>query len=367
MYNLVGYVKNELKTFEEKPFSEVDSLVLSQMCYAYFDSFVAGLNELHRPIKLREMYRAEYFPVLFKGWCDTDSDRQLLFAAAASPRFRDIGLNFCVDELDHDKQKQFSAITFFLDPHTAYIAFRGTDTTWTGWKENFNMAFRSPVPAQIHAAEYLNAVASITRRKRVALIVGGHSKGGNLAVYAATMCHPRVQDRIKAVYSHDGPGFVPEFFDAGNYAAIASRVFKTIPQSSLVGMLLEDHEHYTVIKSEATGFMQHSPFTWAINGDKFIKLESVTGAAQYLDKTLNTWINSLSTSEREAFCEALYKILSDANITPSAIFEGKIIDKLPSLFAGYKELSPEIRTMLKKTLMSLAAISLKTASNMSKK
>ena len=362
--NIVNYAKTEFSSFEEKPFSDVDSLILSQLSYMYFDGLVCGLKGRGRRVKLRDLYLAEHFPDMFKGISDTDDDRALFFALAANPRFRDISLAYYTDESDYALEKQFSAVTFFIENSLAYVAFRGTDATMLGWKENFNMAFRAPIPSQIAAAKYLNFVAA---RAKCPIVVGGHSKGGNLAVYAAVMCSDKAKARIAAVYSHDGPGFMPKFFENGKYAAIESLVHKTVPQGSVVGRLLEDSEVYTVIKSDGVGLMQHSPYTWVVEDGRFITLQSITDRAEYMDRTLNEWIDSLSPDEMSEFSEIIYKVLSEANVTPVDLATGKLLESLPAVVNALKDLAPQVKSQAMNIVSRLTSISFKNMRKRHKK
>ena len=161
---------------------------------------------------------------------------------------------------------QFAAMTFDLPDGSSYIAFRGTDATIVGWKEDFNMAFQYPVPSQAEAADYLNEAARHCRGK---LYVGGHSKGGNLAVYAAANCRPDVSARLARVFSHDGPGFLEQALQSEAFRQVLPKIEKTLPQSSMIGMLLEHQENYKIVKSSSISIWQHNPFSWEINGDDF--------------------------------------------------------------------------------------------------
>jgi len=183
-------------------------------------------------------------------------------------------------------EKQFCAVTIFLNEDTAYIAFRGTDVTLVGWKEDFNMAFKSPVPSQEEAVRYVAEVAENFKGK---LLLGGHSKGGNLAVYVYAKLNRQLKDRIIKVYSHDGPGFKENAIDTLELESSQKIVEKTVPQSSVIGMLLESQEQYSIVKSNRTGLLQHDPFSWVIEGDHFIFVERLTKNAKYMDKSLHNW------------------------------------------------------------------------------
>jgi hypothetical protein len=356
MPNIIDYAQNELASFAAKPFNAVDSLVLSQLAYINLATLVPGSTSKYRTVRLGSLLRAEDFDQMFSNVRAAKENLQLLYALAANPRFRDIELNYFVDERDPILEKQFAAVTYYLDNKTAYVAFRGTDTTLLGWKEDFNMAFQSPVPAQQRAVEYLLTIAEKWRGE---LLVGGHSKGGNLAIYAAVMSAPSMQNRIRRVYSHDGPGFNEEFFQSPGFARLAGRIEKTMPQSSLIGMLLENQESYTVVKSNRVGLMQHDPFSWIVAGDHFQILNKLTSGAQYMDRTLNEWLAKISYEEREFFIDALYSVLVSANINSVLNSSAEWQNNLPLLIDKVKNIDPTTRTFVLRALKALAAAALK--------
>ena len=203
MGNIIDYVKEEMRKADEKPFSEVDSLVLCQFSYLLFDGIVPGFEQECGKTTVKDLYKAEFFSTIFPDNGSRKENQQLLLAMAASPRFRDMALCHYVNETDAAAEKQFAAITITVDEDTKYVAFRGTDSTLVGWKEDFNMAYITPVPAQQTAKEYVEKTAGQWQGK---LWLGGHSKGGNLAVYAGIHAEENVRGQIERIYSHDGPG-----------------------------------------------------------------------------------------------------------------------------------------------------------------
>jgi len=214
MKNMINYVMENGHSFESKKFNAVDSLVLSQLAYLNFDGVVPGIADITAPVSIQEVVAVENPDRLFQDVRESKSNRQLLTVFANSPRFRDTKLVFYVNQIDGKAEKQFSAVTYLMSDGTAYIACRGTDSTFVGWKEDFNMAFISPVPSQKEGVTYLNAVAD---RISCSLKIGGHSKGGNIAVYSAIKCRRSVQNRITHIFSYDGPGFRDEVFLSDGY------------------------------------------------------------------------------------------------------------------------------------------------------
>ena len=337
MRNMITYAEETLACFDRLPFNRVDSLILSWAAYLRLPEEHLEAHDW-QGVRLGELLRAEDFGCLFQRHWDVGSSRRLFTALAASPRFRDIRVMGYTQQTDPEQEKQFSAMTFQLNGDMGYVAFRGTDSTLVGWKEDFNMAFQYPVPSQEEAERYL---AQAAKHCRGELRVGGHSKGGNLAVYAAAHSAGEVQERIARVYSHDGPGFLGAVLRSGEFQAVTSKIDKTLPQSSLVGMLLEQQEKFRIVKSDRAGFWQHDPFSWLVEGNDFCFLEELTPDAQYMDKTLNRWIGSLTTAERERFVDSLYGLVDAAHIETLAQLRAEWHESVPAILRAASQLDPD--------------------------
>ena len=355
---VIEYVKTEMRTFEEHPFHEVDSLVLAQFSYIHLGNLIAPPAEgsVKKPLTLQQLYRAECFAHFFADQPDAAKNHRLLSACAASPRFRNIGIAYYEQDFDETREKQFCAMTFFLGADTAYLAFRGTDCTLIGWKEDFNMAFLTPVPSQEAALNYTHTVAKLIRGQ---LILGGHSKGGNLAVYAAMMSPAGLQNRIVSIYSHDGPGFRDNIFSSAGYLRISDRIHKTLPQSSLVGMLLEHQENYTIVESTAVGIIQHNPYSWIVRDGAFVKLNTLTSGADFLNRTLSEWLSGLANEQREQFVDALYSVISATDLTSFIELRDNWQVEFPALIETMKNMDEPTRRILHETLRSLMHMAVK--------
>ena len=241
MANIFDYMQwrdIELKKLE---FNEIDNLILSRLAYFPFDNIIKKEEE----ITLKEVYD-RYKKMKKPGIILQKEDIELFPILANSIRFGRIQLSNYVNKIDKIEEKQFSAITIILPDDTIYVAYRGTDKSLIGWKEDFKMSFSDIVPAQIDAVKYLNKVAKKYKNK---IRVGGHSKGGNLAVYAATFCLAKIQERIIKVYNNDGPGFNQKITQSKEYKNILSKVHTYIPQTSIIGRLLNHEEKTTILKS----------------------------------------------------------------------------------------------------------------------
>lgn len=409
MNDVLAYLQNQLASFDEVPFNAVDSALLAQFCMVRGEGIMpqvysgeaseaasskaregrGPLSELRgllgrlrrhaseraaepsaaaerdraevaqdakapvAPVRFVDLMRAELFPTMFSGMHAAQMKQQL-FWMAASPRFRDVLIYDHAAAFDEVRDLQFAATTYVCPGRFAYVGFRGTDTTLTGWREDFNMAYQAPVEAQALAARYLAAVAADPRLPE-ALILGGHSKGGNLAEYAALTTTPEVQGRIARLYNHDGPGFKAGLFTAADYAPLAGRMTKQVPADSMVGILMESFMPVEVVQATGRGFEQHSVFRWVVEGadgesgrgdaegtrdagevrdaetarnvsgalKAFATLPELPERTQRRAEALDRWLASLDSSEREAMVNALFAALKAAGITDaSQLFEG---------------------------------------------
>ena len=344
MQSIIEYAESEFRTLAEKPFSTVDSLILSQFSYIDFCGVVPGMEESSKTVRIADCLKAENFLSMIGETRDPKSNKRLLFALAASPRFRDIKMTSYVSEFDPISEKQFSAVTFILPDSCIYIAFRGTDDTLIGWKEDFSMAFVYPVPSQARALEYLLDISKSFSDKII--IVGGHSKGGNLAVYSAFTAPQSVQSRILRVYDHDGPGFKEGALDCEGFRQIEDRIEKTVPQSSLIGMLLEGHKKYTVVESSRFGVMQHDPFSWKVSDGAFVTTEEVSDGAKYMNRAIRDWLDQLSQGDREKFTDLLFGVLDagDARTFSEITLEWK--KNFYAIFTAIRETDPEMKKFI---------------------
>ena len=255
-------------------------------------------------------------------------------------------MNIIVNEWE----TQFCAVTFFLDDGTPYIAFRGTDETIVGWKEDFNMSFLSPVPGQNYSLHYLTLVASKLRKP---FYVGGHSKGGNFAIYASMKSTPEIQAQIIKIYSMDGPGFRPDLMKECNFDSISEKTIKILPHSSLIGMLFEKEIQYTVVASKTFGLAQHNPYTWLIENGSFYTVSNIYESRRFVDDTINEWILTLDEARLKLFIDTFYQVISASeaeNLIELSADWKKCMNKM---ITALKEVDKETRNMLKEMIKSL--------------
>ena len=301
-------------SFSQVPPGPVDALIFSALSYLSFGGSVTARPDI--PISLREASEEFFRETDQLERCRVKTDLSLLMAAAETDRFGNTHLIQFRDILIPEEDTQFAAITFLLDNNSAFLAFRGTDYSLTGWKEDFNMTFQESIPAQRLAVEYTQEISS---RYPVPLYLGGHSKGGNLAVFASVKSKALNRQRIQAVYNPDGPGFTDFVMKDPVYPEMVPRIRTIIPQSSVIGMLLEHEEPYTVIKSKQIGLLQHDFYSWLLDGPEFMPMEQVTDNSKFLDLTIKAWLSGMSSAERNEVVDTVFDLLSIGNV--SSVFD----------------------------------------------
>lgn len=308
--NLLDYLawRGDL-SFDRTPFCPVDGLILSALSYIRFDGLVP--EEAERSIPLSQAAE-DYLslPPHKGGRCRSEKDLLLLRALANAPRFARLELCAYADRFVPREETQFAALTVLPGDGSAFLAFRGTDGTLVGWKEDFNLSFMDVVPAQLEAAGYIQNVAAFFPGL---LRLGGHSKGGNLAVVGASLASVKVRDRVKSVWSFDGPGLNPYLLSRSGYQELRTRIRSFVPRSSVVGLLLAHEEPYTVVDSDQQGLFQHDPYSWQVLGPDFVRLEEVDAGSRLIDRTLKGWLAGLTNEQRETVADTLYTLLSSGD------------------------------------------------------
>lgn len=342
MSNIIDYInwRGDLD-IKIDGFNEIDNLILARLSYFPFD----GLIEEKEEVTIEESYK-RYKKIGTTGRILQEEDIDLFPLLAESKRFGKIRLSKYVNKLDVESEKQFSAITIILPDDIIYVAYRGTDNTIVGWKEDFNMSFSELVPSQTDAAIYLDEVSKSYKCK---IRVGGHSKGGNLAIYAATFCNPKIQDRIISVYNNDGPGFCDKVVNSKQYEAILSRVHTYIPQTSIIGRLLNHKEETNILKSTQTGIMQHDLYSWQLVGKKFTR-DELTNSSEFIDQTITNWLKEVKPEQREKFVDIFFEILNTTEVKTLSEFSNKKFTNAITMLKTYKNIDEESKEIMMKTL-----------------
>ena len=307
MANVFDYLKERGNIpLGADPLHEVDNLILSELTYTYLHGIVpddaSGIPlrdacrsyfSLHKPEEVRA-YKSFWAKAPF-----------LMEGMLSGARFADTKLCWYVDEVDQKSDTQMSSLTYQLPDGSVYVAFRGTDGSVVGWKEDFMLCYLSETGGQARAARHLNRIA---RTVTGPLTVGGHSKGGNLAVYAAAFCDPAVQGRIQAVYTNDGPGFRPEVLSSAEYQRVLPRIRSIIPDTAIIGLLLASKARHRVVRSSAAGLYQHDGFSWMVEGNRFVSA-SLTAVGGLIDSALGDWLAQMDDDTRRSFVDTVFGLL----------------------------------------------------------
>ena len=348
MYNLFDYLdwRGDL-SFGNATLCPVDTLVFSVLSYLRLEGIVPESPKAE-PVRLADAASA-YFEA--NPDAKESNHHAFLRALAASVRFGQLRLVGAQKEFNAQTGIQFSAYTALLPGQNLFVAFEGTDGTLVGWEEDFRMSYECPVPAQLRAVEYLRAVAAAYPLRRI--FVGGHSKGGNLAMFAAVHAGPEVAYRIRGVYNHDGPGFCDGTLASVEYLAMRDRIRTYLPESSIVGVLLEHDENYQIVKSEAKGLAQHDPYSWAVQGPDFVYTNERTAFGQQTEAIVDHFVNSFSPERKRMFGEALFTVLgASKQDTVSGIMENKA-QSIKNIVKSFASLDPEVRELLITTVSAL--------------
>ena len=345
MGSIIDYARTETRGFSIHPFREADALVLAQLSYDDVPDCMPRLEgvesqygtlrnrvkhfDFRHPFRSIRMLRQPPFDgisiaraddelhhdravpdhdVENVGLVDPQVTHDFYHAVASNPRFSDIEMGAFLEQFDGEEQTQFAAVTYLLPSGALVVAYRGTDDSLVGWKEDFNMAFQYPVPAQATAADYLARVAALW--KDAPIVLTGHSKGGNLAVYASAFCGEEIQSRIESVYNHDGPGFLSEVVTREGFQRILGRVHTFVPQSSVVGMLLQHEEGCAIVHSTNTWLLQHDLYSWETACNGLVFTEARTRSSRFIDSTLKAWLTQMNPEERGKLVDGVYTALS---------------------------------------------------------
>ena len=357
MKNMLDYIKEfGHVSFEERAFSEIDALVLTELEYLPLEKVVPSDENGENFVTVKEIaeYMQEHKQELFdeNPMMITQERHEVSQVIADAPRFQSLKFFGVVSEWDKDTTKQFAAVTVEVEPSVRLVVFRGTDETLIGWKEDFLMTYSPLVAAQTDAKEYLAKQASLWGGD---LMISGHSKGGNLAIYAAATQEEDVQLRIVDIFCFDSPGLYRSVLETKGYQNIVPLAMRYIPQDSLVGLMLESEVPYVIVKSNATGAMQHSAMTWGIEDGQFIKMEKLTKNSQLNDQTFKKWTESVSDEELELFWNVFFELLFSVGIDTVNDLYGQFMHYVQEFLKAAGDMDEEKREVLIRVALLLVS------------
>ena len=328
--------------FCKETFSPVDMLIFSELVYSPLENVEPSCFGK----KIGELFPLVYPDGVVSGTSSLDDELFYLWTQLRDyPRFADIRLVNFVSKFDTQQQMQFAAATFVFGDMMV-IAFRGTDASIIGWKEDLNMGYETPIPSQSEAVAYIDSVS--VRNKDIYLC--GHSKGGNLAMYGGAFC--KKPKRIKAIYSFDGPGFDDDILATNKWMATMEKVSSYIPESSIIGMILSHSCEYTIVKSDNVGIMQHDPFNWHIEAGRFEEVAETSFMSKLFRGTMQRFLASCPKEQRRVLVETVFKIIEASGAT----ITNDIIPGLLRHLGGVKRILQEVPEEDKQALSQMGRI-----------
>lgn len=351
MGNIMDYIswRGDL-TFAQSPFNEVDNLILACFSYVNLDRIPAVTRQ--KGIELKKLVKEFKKLHTIK---ELEADKSfirlapfMMFEMAESVRFGNCVIRNYVNEIVTEAEQQFSAVEIVLEDGTSYISFRGTDDTIIGWKEDFNLS-TGVVPAQERAVEYMQRISD---KASGMLRVGGHSKGGNLAIYGSVMCKS-VHDKILEIYSNDGPGFSKEFQDSPETAEMMPKIIRIIPEYSIIGTLLEHEKQPIIVASTSRGLLQHDGFSWEVQGPGLVRRDSLNKTALRFIEILHKWINGMDTEQKRLLIEDLFATLQASGCENLSEVQSGGIKSLAAMVKRLDKFAPESRGMMQELLTAI--------------
>ena len=350
MSNIIDYVRRMKDVpFEIAPLNEIDSLIFSQL--AYLDYSLLPTKESY---SFLEIYNSNLVPLLVKRTWNAENNSLLFSEISTSTRFRSIKVHEVINLISESEETQFSAVTFELSNNHYFLSFRGTTSTFVGWKEDLNMSYLTIIPSQKSAADYLERIHDKFGGK---YYLGGHSKGGTLAVFAAVFTKREINENIIKVFNHDGPGIHSSLRSSDQFRKTRNRIQKIVPEASVVGIMLEEERDVSIIKSSAWSILQHDPYTWLINEDKFLRTPSTTRFSNYTQRTISSWVSAIDEETKRNSLASLYEITKSMETTYLADAVEQWPKNIKILITGVKYADKGIRKdwgIVTKTLIEVS-------------
>ena len=352
----MGYVFEYLKwrgdiSFAEKRLSEIDSMILSMIVYVDFAAVCNKDDEYMRDAAGGYCIDNEYKGVKLGLIIPSKKINRLFCEAAQCRRFATVRISDYVAKTSEEEICQFAAATFHLPGKRMVVTFRGTDDTIVGWREDFCLSFCDEIPAQRMAVEYLETMAKKYPDEKI--YVTGHSKGGNLSLYAATRASDEVKLRLVKVYCHDGPGLSYKMINSDEFQSIKRKVAIYLPQSAVIGTMFENGGKYTVVKSNAIGAVQHDPFSWELDGPTFARLDSLSDRGKKNEEQFRSRIGKMTLEDKREFVDTFFSMVDSTGAKTLSDFSGKGIKKFALMIKNYGGLDKEKREIMLALLLRL--------------
>jgi hypothetical protein len=349
MNNVFGYIDDQSDSlFGDQPLCEVDALIFAWLSYFEIEKLDnLGLDcrnlTLSQVVEKAEQNLGEFKrPDKLAKLISTMTGAWMLKQVSDKVRFKDVRIGDYRTVTDHENGIQFSATSYVLDNGIEVVSFRGTDTSVAGWKEDCMTTFSRTIPSQDMALDFVNA-----REASHPIIIAGHSKGGNLAIYAASECRSELVPVITDIYNFDGPGFCYDIGTTVNFNAIRDRIHSYVPGSSVFGMLMKHMDDYVVVSSMNAGIMQHYAFYWKIEGRSFVLQKGRNMSSRSMDAAFNQWLDEFSFEERKAFVETVFTIIEESGVKYFDEFTSIGFARMREVFSKMRKLDPQKKKMIR--------------------
>ena len=333
------------------PFNEVDNVIFSYLSYIEFGKLLEEKGDGFFDLKEQYEHFCEKHSMeeIKTAGQFTERAPLLLQKMMEGARFQDTKVGYYVKDFDKDTVKQFAALCFLLPDGTNYVSFRGTDETITGWREDFLMSCKSETAGAKEAVSYFNKVAKALEGK---FILGGHSKGGNFAMYAAAFCEAEYKERIVQVYNNDGPGFREEIIQSPEFQELLPKIITIAPQSSIIGQLLSNPAEQHVIHSTAKGILQHDAMTWEAEKDALVSSE-LDELSEYTKTTLGSWLESMDDETRESLCTTAFSLIESTKSETFIEFSGNLMKNMETIWKEMGKLPEDKKKEIMNALSKL--------------
>lgn len=339
MANINDYIKwrGDIALDKDYPFNEVDSMILARFSYLIFEQIKMESEETIETISMK-MDKFENDDFHYNG------DKELISYLGKSSRFKNMKVTDFVKNNERENEKQFGAIVIHINKYELYVSYIGTDNTIYGWKEDFNMAFMSNVPCQIEGKEYLKRIANKYKHKKIR--IGGHSKGGNVAIYSAIMADLKIQDRIIKVYNYDGPGFNQEIANEYAKETIIEKIETYFPQESIIGRIMNHEEKCSVAFSKEKGILQHDIYSWQVLGTNLIYSAKLTKSSEIMNTAVTSWLTNTSNEQRKIFIDTIFELFYATDANTFGEISKNLMNNLSIIFKKYGEISKEDKKIM---------------------
>ena len=345
MNNLLSYInKYGDISFDKEGLNELDIAILTVLSYLNFDGilrFDDTKTKLGDAVSnFFELYSKKELSNHGIGLKDA---YKVALAIKDKNRFKDLDLYNYYYITNHDIQ--FSALFIDIDDKNTIISIEGTDDEVAGWREDFELAYRYPIPAQRECINYLNKnISTFSNRK---YILTGHSKGGNLSLVGGMNVSVLKQNRISKIYSFDGPGLRKKEYKSYKYKHIKNKVVSIIPNYSVVGLLLNNHKNYKIVESKKKGILAHSIYNWKVKDKSFVFTDKLSSFSIELDKIITKWIDNNDDKSKKIFVNDLFSIFDRCNIVSLERIHAKDVKAILLMLKESKNMSNETKAMIK--------------------